>query len=593
MQEGHPLAFISRALGPKWQKLSVYEKELLAIVFVVQKWEQYLMGNHFLIKTDQKSLKWLLQQKISTPFQQFWLSKLMGFDYEIQYKSGRENLAADALSRVQGSEVLCMAMSVVDSNLATLITASYQLDATLKAIVDSLEQQQLVVGYQLQHGILRKNNRMVVGPDQELRHKIITWQHASPEGGHSGRELTLKRIKALFTWKGLSKEVRTFVRNCVTCQAAKHDTSAYPGLLQPLPIPEEVWVDVSMDFISGLPKSGGKDVIFVVVDRLSKYAHFIALSHPYTAVQVAQCYLDNVFKHHGWPRSIVSDRDSVFLSNFWQGLFSLQGIDFLLSSAYHPQTDGQTEVVNRCLEAYLRCMTGEHPNSWHMWLPLAEWWYNTHFHTATQLTPYEVVYNQPPPIHLPYLPNESNNAEIDRSLLRRETMIQTLKYHLTTAQERMKVQADRHRSEREFAVGDWVWLKLQAYRQQSLHKRSNQKLALQFYGPFQVLAKVWSVAYKLKLLSDAKIHDTFHVSQLKSFHGTLPIAAHIPPWFQGSAPETDLVQPASILQKRVVKFQNAPQVQYLVSWIGFEDYEATWEVAVDFEARFPHFVVQT
>lgn len=181
------------------------------------------------------------------------------------------------------------------------------------------------------------------------------------------------------------------MRNCVTCQDSKHDTSAYPGLLQPLPIPEEGWVDVSMDFISGLPKSRGKDVIFVVVDMLSKYSHFMALSHPYTAIQVAQCYLDNVFKHHGWPRSIVSDRDSVFLSNFWQGLFSLQGTDFLLSSAYHPQTDGQIEVVNRCLEAYLRCMTGEHPSSWHMWLPLAEWWYNTQFHTAIQLTPYEVV----------------------------------------------------------------------------------------------------------------------------------------------------------------------------------------------------------
>lgn len=155
------------------------------------------------------------------------------------------------------------------------------------------------------------------------------------------------------------------------------------------------------------------------------------------------------------------------------------------------------------------------------------------------------------------------------------------------------MQADKHRSEREFTVGEWVWLKLQAYRQQSLQKKSNQKLALQFYGPFQVMAKVGPVAYKLKLPSDAKIHDTFHVSQLKSFHGTLPIAAHIPPWFQGSAPETSSVQPAAILQKRVVKFQNALQVQYLVSWLGFEDHEATWEVDVDFEARFPNFVVQT
>lgn len=127
-----------------------------------------------------------------------------------------------------------------------------------------------------------------------------------------------------------------------------------------------------MDFITGLPKSNGKDVILVVVDRFSKYGHFMALSHPFTAVQVAQLYLDNVFKLHGWPKSIVSDRDSVFLSDFWKSLFVVHGTEFLMSSAYHPATDGQTKVVNRCLETYLRCMCGEHVKEWSMSLLLAE-----------------------------------------------------------------------------------------------------------------------------------------------------------------------------------------------------------------------------
>lgn len=222
-QDGHPLAFISRSLGPKWQQLSVYEKELLAILFAVQKWEQYLMGSHFLIRDDQKSLKWLLQQKISTPFQQFWLSKLMGFDYEIQYKSGKENIAADALSRVQGSEILLMALSVVDSNLSTMILASYQLDDNLKSVIQSLIEGQLVEGFHLQNGLLRKNNRILVGPDTDLRKKIICWQKASPESGHGGRKLTLHKVKAIFSWKGLTKDVRHFVRHCVTCQASKYD----------------------------------------------------------------------------------------------------------------------------------------------------------------------------------------------------------------------------------------------------------------------------------------------------------------------------------------------------------------------------------
>ena len=140
----------------------------------------------------------------------------------------------------------------------------------------------------------------------------------------------------------MARDVSQFVRKCVTCQASKYDTSAKSDTLQPLPIPEQVWTDISMDFITGLPKSMNRDVIFMVVDRLTKYAHFIALKHPYTAVEVAQAYLDSIFKLHGWPRSIVSDRDALFLSQFRKGLFPLYGTEFLLSSAYHPETDGQT-----------------------------------------------------------------------------------------------------------------------------------------------------------------------------------------------------------------------------------------------------------
>lgn len=139
----------------------------------------------------------------------------------------------------------------------------------------------------------------MVGPNEKLRLKIIAWQHSSPKGGHSGRELTGKRLKRIFQWKGMNKHVSRFIRNCQVCQASKYDNAASPVLLQPLPILEEVWYDISMDFITGLPKSVGMNVIFVVVDRLSKYAHFIALSHPFTALQVAQAYLDNVFTVHG------------------------------------------------------------------------------------------------------------------------------------------------------------------------------------------------------------------------------------------------------------------------------------------------------
>lgn len=344
-----------------------------------------------------------------------------------------------------------------------------------------------------------------------------------------------------------------------------------------------------MDFSTELPKSNGKEVIFVVVDRLSKYVHFMPLPHNFTAVQVAQVYLDNVFKLHGWPRSIVSDRDPVFLSQFWKGLFTLHGTDFKLSSSYHPQTDGQTEVVNRCLEAYLRCMCTDAPHEWSFWLPLAEWWFNTHFHSATQRTPYEVVYNQAPPLHLPYLAGESTVEAVDRSMQKRELMIQDLKRHLLRAQDRMKFQADKHRSERSFQIGDWVWLKLQPYRQKSVQVRTNQKLAPKYYGPFQVLDCIGPVAYKLQLPEDAKIHNVFHVSQLKPFYGVVPATADIPDWFDNMTSFQRL--PAAIIDTRMVKVRNAVQVQYLVQWLGCPVHEATWEIAADFVTKHPNFPI--
>ena len=189
--------------------------------------------------------------------------------------------------------------------------------------------------------------------------------------------MTKKRLASVLYWKGLTKDVRNYVRACVVCQRNKPDLAPPTGLLQPLPIPQAVWEDISMDFIEELPKSRGKDTVLVVVDRLSKYAHFLALSHPFSAATVAQLYFEHIFRLHGLPKTIVSDRDKVFLSHFWKELFSLMKVSLHMSYAYHPQSDGQTEVVNRCLESYLRCMTGEKAAEWVLWLPLAEWWYNS------------------------------------------------------------------------------------------------------------------------------------------------------------------------------------------------------------------------
>lgn len=281
----------------------------------------------------------------------------------------------------------------------------------------------------------------------------------------------------------------------------------------------------------------------------------------------------------------MSDRDSVFLSTFWSELFSLQGVELKFSSAYHPKSDGQTEVVNWCLETYLRCMCSERPHLWSQWLPLAEYWYNTNFHTATHMSPFEAVYGQSPPLHLPYLPGESKVAVVARSLQERENMILFLKFHLLRAQHRMQQNANLHRTDRNFAIGDFVYVKLQPYRQGSVVLRSNQKLSPKYFGPYKIIDRCGKVAYKLQLPAGSKIHPVFHVSQLKVLVGNVTTSTQLP-----SIVSNVLVrEPEAILDRQMVNRQGRAATKVLVKWSNETPEEATWEFLFDLQKKFPNF----
>jgi transposase InsO family protein len=250
--------------------------------------------------------------------------------------------------------------------------------------------------YTLQSGVLRYKGRVWIGTDSTLQRTIVAPMHDNPMGGHLGFHVTYRRIKQLFAWKGMKTLVKTYVAQCAVCHQSKPDRSCYPGLLQPLPVPEQSWQVISMDFMEGLPWSHNADTILVVVDTFSKYAHFLPLLHPYTALKVAQLFVDSVYKLHGMPSSIVSDRDKIFTSKLWQELFRLSGTALKMSSSYHPQTDGQTERVNQCLETFLRSFVHACPSKWSSWLSLAEFWYNTSFHSSLGSSPSEVMYGRLP-----------------------------------------------------------------------------------------------------------------------------------------------------------------------------------------------------
>ena len=329
-------------------------------------------------------------------------------------------------------------------------------------------------------------------------------------------------------------------------------------------------------------------MIFVVVERITKFAKLLTVSNPCTVYTVAQVFIDNIIKLHGPPIAIVSDRDKNFTSQLWKDIFAALKVDLRYSSAYHPQSDGQTERVNQCIENYLRCLTSAHPTKWVQHLPMAEYWYNSSFHSSLKKTPFEALYGYPPPQLSEYVIHNNETKEL---LTDRQQLLGVLKENLQRAQERMKKFADRKRRERSFQEGDMVYLKMQPYLLNAFGVKTHIKLQSKFYGPFRVLHKVGNVAYHLILPEGAKIHPVFHVSQLKRHIGPqvvpcadLPLVTE-----EGNIKQ----EPALVLQMCQIPRNNLPVVQWLVQWANLPPEDSSWEDADFIKYTFPSFFKQT
>ncbi|KZV44098.1 hypothetical protein F511_10769 [Dorcoceras hygrometricum] len=586
-QEGRPVAFYSKALSERVLSKSTYEKELMAVVLAIQHWRPYLLGRRFIVMTDHRSLTSLLKQRIATPDQQHWMRKLLGYDFEIRYKAGLQNGAADALSRRE-EELELKGVSLPEWVEHRELMEAISDDPLLSKLSHELSQGTVKKGqYSVINGVLLHRERVVVPRKSIWPVKLIKEAHLTPTGGHSGALKTFKRIATTFFWPGMKDDVARFVAECDICQKQKYEATKPAGLLQPLPIPAAIWEDIAMDFITGLPKSRGYEVIMVVVDRFSKYGHFILLKHPFTARVVAETFTKEVARLHGTPKTIVSDRDPIFMSQFWTEFFRLQGTLLKMSSSYHPETDGQTEVLNRCLETYLRCFASEQPRTWASWIHWAEYWYNTAFHTATGLTPFEIVYGRKAPKLIQFWPQETAVAAVAQDLADRDELVRQVKYNLQRAQQRMVKQANIHRKEVTYAVGDQVYLKLRPHRQQSVCKRIYQKLAPRYYGPFEVIQKVGAVAYKVQLPPGSKVHPVFHVSCLKRAVGHKGVSQYLPRSFEQDL-STEFI-PEQVVAERSKLVNGERGQQVLIHWKNRPREEDTWEEIAAFTSQFPEF----
>jgi hypothetical protein len=514
------------------------------------------------------------------------------FNFEIQYVKGKENVVADTLSR----RPFLNAVSFVKDTILDQIKGGYKDDVFFSIPFESLskeartqEEINKFSTYALDANILYYKSRICVPEVGDYRKNIIYDCHNIPISGHPGFQKTYAVVKKYYFWPGLKRDVKDHVEKCLLCQTNKVEQVKHPGLLQPLSVPNRKWESISMDFIVDLPKTQkGFDSIFVVVDRLTKVARFIPTVTTVTASGVAELFFKEIFGNYGLPREIICDRDRKFVSEFWKSLFKLCGTKINMSSAYHPETNGQTERTNRSLEDMLRMYVGKRQQSWDKWLYLIQFAYNQREHSSIGMSPFYALYGQECRTPISLATPNSKIESLNQMIREMHSVLECARQCMQGAQERSKHYADQRRSVREFEVGQKVFLKVTPKRS-GLKLGRSRKLSPRFCGPFQIIKRVGQVAYALDLPKDWKIHNIFHVSLLRRY---VSDPAHVLPDLPQVAPEGEmLAEPERILQVDLQHLRNRSFRRFLIKWKDYPEDEASWELENEFKETYPNFVI--
>ena len=583
LQEGRPVAFESKKLTSAEYNYSTTEQELLAVVHALTKWRCYLEGTHFTVVTDHCPNTFFSTKPLLSRRQARWSELLQQYDFTWVYRPGRNNVA-DPLSRMPHPDcnhVCFAALSGATCNSGYLGAVD---TATPIATISSPLVQLVREGYKedqwfadrsnLKHlsnmdGLWYKDKCLVIPNIAKLKDMVLKEAHDSVYAGHFGLHKTLKLVARQFWWPHLKQDIASYVAGCDACQRNKSAHIKPAGPLKPLPIPDGKWDVVSVDFVVQLPKTkSGYDAICVFVDKLTKMVHLCPTTTDIGAEGTAKLFMQNVWRLHGLPHTLISDRGTQFTSKLFSEVCAHLGVQQALSSAFHPQSDGQTERANRVMEEVLRHYVNPTQDDWDEYLPCVEFAINNSVHMGTQQTPFFLNYGVHPSTPLsrmtPALRSAVKAAAVPFAAKFTDDMhnaVAKAKQCLEAAQQRAKAYADTKRSPVSVKVGDQVLL---STKNIAIKHNGSAKLMPKWIGPFTIIKQVNEVAFKLELPSVlSRLHPVFHASLLKPYtEGGRVQPPPLPELSEDGELEYEVEQ---ILGHR----KSGRTMQYLIKWLGY------------------------
>ncbi|KAF8670350.1 hypothetical protein RHS04_08628 [Rhizoctonia solani] len=545
----HPLGFLLESFKGAKQNYNTHNKELLAIIHSFEYWQIFLEGtlHPITVFTDHRNLEYWKESQTFNHCHARWHLLLA------------EPVFANIALVTPEIEIQCQ------------IELSLDQDKSLEEILQFLQNKskappsikRAFKDYKMEAGLLFYQGRIVVPDIGTLRTDLLCIFHDSPLAGHLGRQRTLELVSRNYYWPGIRADTYWHVDSCKTCQCIrKPKYASIPP--QPLELPTRPWQHISYDMIVDLPKDGAYNSILVIVDSFTKYVILVECSKKLKAPELADLFLQHVWKKYGMLEKTISDQGRVFNNKFLKALYQCLGIDPHFSSAYHPQSNGQTEQVNPSIEHFLRAYSGINQRDWIKWLPMVEFAYNNAVHSATGKSPFKALHGWEPTLTPSNVPTDMPEA----NTLAQTMEAQWKEIEAALRQSKTQMTAGEQGNPVEFKVGEEVWLDAKNVKLKVL----SPKLAEQCLGPFKVLERISDCAYRLELPPTMRIHNVFYVGLLSKVKmDDKRVFENCPPPVTVDGEEEYKVEGIMDMEKRNRKWF------FRVKWKGYGSEENTWE----------------